>query len=106
MQEYEIESKIFKALSEPIRLKILKMISCKEMCACNLLEFLSISQSTLSHHMKVLMECGIVTVRKEATWMHYSLNKKTVTELNNFIINLTESTEDCIFYTSDKECKN
>lgn len=103
MQEYETESKIFKALSEPIRLQILKMISCKEMCSCNLLEYLSISQSTLSHHMKVLMKCGLVTGRKEATWTHYSINKKVVNDLNNFIFTLTQSTSDCICYSSESE---
>lgn len=87
---------ILKALSEPTRLKIIDMLSCGEMCACNLLEGLSITQSTLSHHMKVLMDCDLVTGRKEATWMHYSLCMESVEQLHRFIDELTHPKENCI----------
>ena len=55
------------------------------MCACRLLEQFSITQPTLSHHMKVLCDCGLVNVRKEGKWSHYSLNCETLTAFRQFI---------------------
>ena len=64
---------IFKALGDENRIRILKMLSTGEKCACKLLEELKISQPTLSHHMKILCDAGIVTGRKEGKWTHYSV---------------------------------
>ncbi|MCI5648560.1 MAG: metalloregulator ArsR/SmtB family transcription factor [Fusicatenibacter sp.] len=50
------------------------MLRSGEKCACKLLEELQISQSTLSHHMKILCDAGIVQGRKEGKWVHYSLD--------------------------------
>ena len=74
-------SKIFKALGDNNRLTILKMLRTGEKCACKILEELNISQSTLSHHMKILCDSKIVECRKDGKWSHYSLNKK---ECENF----------------------
>ena len=63
----------FKALSDENRIRILKLLCCGEKCACKLLEELNISQPTLSHHMKILCDMGIVTGRKEGKWTHYSI---------------------------------
>lgn len=70
---YKKEIKIFKALSDENRIKILEQLKDGEKCACKLLEELKISQSTLSHHMKILCESGIVFGRKDGKWMHYSI---------------------------------
>ena len=64
---------IFKALSDENRIRILKMLHSGEKCACKLLEELKISQPTLSHHMKILCDAGIVKGRKEGKWTHYSI---------------------------------
>mgnify|MGYP003294787940 CR=1 FL=1 len=64
---------IFKALGDENRVRILKILHSGEKCACKLLEELNIGQSTLSHHMKILCDAGIVTGRKEGKWMHYSI---------------------------------
>ena len=66
-------AKIFKALGDENRIHILRLLRGGEKCACKLLEELNISQPTLSHHMKILCDCGIVTGRKEGKWMHYSI---------------------------------
>lgn len=63
-----------KTLADENRLKIIDMLSCGEMCACDLLEGLDISQPTLSHHMKKLVQCNLVKVRNEGSWAYYSLN--------------------------------
>ena len=64
---------VFKALSDENRIRILKLLRGGEKCACKLLEELSISQPTLSHHMKILCDSGLVTGRREGKWMHYSI---------------------------------
>ncbi len=64
---------IFKALCDENRIRIMKLLRTGEKCACKLLEELNISQPTLSHHMKILCDSGIVVGRKEGKWMHYSI---------------------------------
>lgn len=64
---------VFKALSDENRIRILRLLHGGERCACKLLEELNISQPTLSHHMKILCDAGIVTGRKEGKWTHYSI---------------------------------
>lgn len=65
---------IFKALSDENRICIVKLLRTGEKCACKLLEELNITQPTLSHHMKILCDSGIVTGRKEGKWTHYSIS--------------------------------
>lgn len=69
---------ICKALGDSNRLQIVQMLSDGEKCGCKLLEAFEITQPTLSHHMKILIECGVIHDRKEGKWHHYSLNKETV----------------------------
>ena len=66
---------IFKAFCDENRIRILKMLRNGEKCACKLLEELNVTQPTLSHHMKILCDSGIVTGRKEGKWMHYSISE-------------------------------
>lgn len=67
-------AEMFKALCDENRIKILKLLQGGEKCACVLLDDLHISQPTLSHHMKILCDSGIVTGRKEGKWMYYSVS--------------------------------
>lgn len=96
MDGYISESIVFKVLSEPIRLQILDFLSCGELCACDILKNLSISQPNLSHHMKVLIESGLVDVQKRATWMYYSINYDRVEELHQYINALTKPKDECL----------
>ncbi len=79
--DYEEYAKIFKAFSDPKRLRILDMLSDGEKCACKLLEAFSISQPTLSHDMKLLCDLGLVFARREGKWTHYSLNRERMNEV-------------------------
>ena len=72
--QYKKMAGIFKALSDPKRVKIIDLLSCGEMCACVLLKCFEITQPTLAHDMKVLIEAGIVSSRKEGRRTFYSLN--------------------------------
>ena len=83
--KYDINVKIFKALSDSNRLQIINILSSGERCACRLLDHFKITQPTLSHHMKVLIECGLVNSRKEGTWNYYSLNEENTRALLMFL---------------------
>lgn len=69
---------IFKAFCDENRIRILGLLRSGEKCACKLLDELSISQPTLSHHMKMLCDAEIVVGRKEGKWMHYSICEEGV----------------------------
>lgn len=77
-KDYMKNTRIFKALSDENRWKILEILRKEEKCACVLLNKLNIQQSTLSHHMKILCDSGLVVARKDGKWMHYSINKEGV----------------------------
>jgi ArsR family transcriptional regulator, arsenate/arsenite/antimonite-responsive transcriptional repressor len=66
--------KIMKALSDPNRVKILKILQHKsDMCVCELKSLLHIAQPTVSKHLKILEEAGLVEYRKDGLWVNYSL---------------------------------
>ena len=66
-------------------LQIVQMLSDGEKCGCKILDKFNITQPTLSHHMKILVDCELVNDRKEGKWHHYSLNKKVIREASSFI---------------------
>ena len=65
---------VFKAFCDENRIRILKLLKSGEKCACRLLEELNVTQPTLSHHMKILCDSGVVVGRKEGKWTHYSIS--------------------------------
>jgi len=76
---------VFKALSDGTRLEIVRMLAEREeLCACRILERFDITQPTLSHHMKSLCACGLVTARREGKWSYYSLNRDLMAEMSIF----------------------
>ncbi|WP_038025925.1 ArsR/SmtB family transcription factor [Tetragenococcus muriaticus] len=102
---YELTAKVFKALGDPTRLQIVDMLSCGERCACDLLELFDFTQPTLSHHMKVLINAGIVKTRKVGTWHNYSLNESHMKALSTIVQDLRQNTDDCICNTiANKNC--
>jgi len=93
---YKEYAQLFKALSDPNRLMIVDMLSCGELCACVILEKFQITQPTLSHHMKILCDCKLVSGRKNGKWTYYSLNKETAQEFRVFLEEVTKAKEKCI----------
>lgn len=85
MGSYSDYATTLKVLGEETRLKIIDMLSCGEMCACDILEKLNISQSTLSYHMNLLNKSELVNARKEGLWMRYTLNAEKFNDLKSFI---------------------
>lgn len=96
MEKYLEHAKVFKALGDPKRAMIVDMLSCGELCACKILEKFEMSQSTLSHHMKLLCGCGLVKGREEGKWTHYSLDGDTVRKTRQFLCDITSDKENCI----------
>ena len=93
---YKETARVFKAFCDENRLQILEMLRSGEKCACMLLDELQISQSTLSPHMKILCDSGIVQGRKEGKWVHYSIDPagaERARKLLNLQITLTDSTD-------------
>lgn len=67
----------FKALSDPTRLRILKAIShMDELCECNMVPVFGLSQPTISYHLKVLREAGLITSERRGQWVWHRLNRK------------------------------
>lgn len=74
-----------KALGDPTRIKIFDMLKNGKLCACEILEEFSITQPTLSYHMKMLTDSGLVVAEKDGKWSYYSLDCKLVNELTEFL---------------------
>ena len=93
-----------KALSDEGRLKIVDMLSCGELCACELLEHLEISQSTLSYHMKTLTSCGLVHGEKRGLWAYYRLDDALFAELCSYVGKLSRYKDACICKSAGGKC--
>ncbi len=76
MRDHAADAKVFKAFCDVNRLQILELLRSGEKCSCVLLEDLQISQSTLSYHMKILCDSGIVVGRTEGKWTHYGISQQ------------------------------
>lgn len=87
---------IFKALSDKNRLLILEMLSCGELCACDIIEGLNLTQPTISHHMKILQKANLINVKKQGKWMRYSLNLEVIKGSIDYINLLASPKDDCI----------
>ncbi len=81
---------ICKALGDSNRVQIMRKLAEGEKCGCKLLEDFQITQPTLSHHMKVLCDSGLVVSRKEGKWSHYKVNNDTLIEFREYLDSLRE----------------
>ena len=95
-QIYIDTAKMLKAISEPTRLRIVDMLSCGELCACKILEAFNITQPTLSHDMRVLVEAGIVQDRREGKNIYYTLKKEALSQMHETLGRMFEDKPDCI----------
>lgn len=99
--EYAETAKVFKAFCDENRLQILALLRSGEKCACKLLEELHIGQPTLSHHMKILCDAGIVTGRKDGKWTYYSFNQEGIANARSILQQITtlnlQAKDECCF---------
>jgi len=83
-QEREELARRFKALADPARIGILNMLSAgDEVCVCTLTDELGLSQPTVSHHLRLLREAGLVSVEKRGTWSYYRLQEEALESLRD-----------------------
>lgn len=95
---YEERAKVFKALCDERRQRILELLHTGEKCACVLIDEMGMPQSSLSYHMKILCDSGIVTSREEGKWTHYQISKEgseKAIELLRKITAVSESSTEC-----------
>lgn len=95
---YEKRAAVFKALCDERRQRILELLRSGEKCACVLIEEMGMPQSSLSYHMKILCESGIVVGREEGKWTHYQISKEgslRAIELLKEITNITPDSGTC-----------
>ena len=79
---------MFKALADPTRLQLLSHVAaqgCDDVCACDLTEELGITQPTVSHHMKKLVDAGLVTREQRGKWAHYSIVPEAFAQLRDVL---------------------
>jgi ArsR family transcriptional regulator, arsenate/arsenite/antimonite-responsive transcriptional repressor len=87
-KNYKVSVQILKALADETRIEIIEMISGGELCACKILESFDITQPTLSYHMKILTECGLVDARRDGPWMRYTINREAYRRLQSLFNDL------------------
>lgn len=97
---YEKRAKVFKALCDERRQRILELLHSGEKCACVLINEMGMPQSSLSYHMKILCDSGIVTSREEGKWTHYQISRQGSEKAIELLKEITSVSEhgDC--------CKN
>lgn len=93
---YEDIAKKLKVISDPKRLRIIDMLSCDKLCACEILEKFDISQPTLSHDMRKLEEASLVTSWKDGKNTYYSLDKASLDEIEDSLKLIFHIQDDCI----------
>ncbi len=88
--EQKHQKKILKALSDPTRLNILRLLKLRAMCVCELMTALDIPQPLISHHLRILRDCGIVDDRKVGKFIFYELHSKSALKMLDALDKLTE----------------
>ncbi|MDW2800473.1 metalloregulator ArsR/SmtB family transcription factor [Clostridium boliviensis] len=86
---HEKNARIFKAFCDEKRLAILELLRSGEKCACVLIDQMEIGQSSLSYHMKILCESGVVDSRQEGKWTHYRLSESGSKYAAELLVQLT-----------------
>jgi ArsR family transcriptional regulator, arsenate/arsenite/antimonite-responsive transcriptional repressor len=81
-------AKIFKALGDPVRLRLLSLIASRaggEVCVCDLTPAFDVSQPTISHHLKLLRQAGLIDCERRGTWVYYWVLPDTLDRLATFL---------------------
>ncbi len=80
--------KIFKALSDETRIRLLKLLQQRELCVCELMQVLDMTQPRVSRNLGILKDAGLVKSRREGLWVHYSLNEKSFNKYADSLLGL------------------
>lgn len=99
---YNETASLLKIIADPSRLEILDLLSCDELCGCDLLEHFEFSQPTLSHHMKMLVDSNFVTKRKDGNKTMYKLNHQTMSKVEKQLQIINTANDRCACKTMKK----
>lgn len=103
---YLRNAKIMSVLSTPMRLQILDMLSCGELCASQIQDIFSITQPKTSYHMKLMVDAGIVNMRNEGKYVFYALNQGRLQTFFQEVEQMASDSESCICHSiSMNPCK-
>jgi ArsR family transcriptional regulator len=80
--------KVFKALSDETRIRLLKLLQQRELCVCELMQALDMTQSRVSRNLGILKDAGLVEDRRNGLWVHYSLNEKSFNKYADLLLKL------------------
>lgn len=83
--------KVFKALSDETRIRLLKLLQQRELCVCELMQSLNMTQSRVSRNLGILKDAGLVKDRRNGLWVHYSLDQKS---FNRYAVPILELLKD------------
>ena len=87
-RQAEVLAKAFKALGDPVRLRLLSLIAARgsrDVCVCDLTSAFDLTQPTISHHLKVLREAGLITGQRRGTWVYYRAEPQLLTFLSRML---------------------
>ncbi len=76
--ELRVLADLLKSLADETRLAILSMLQDGEMCVCEIMEFLPVSQPAVSHHLRILRQAGLINDRRQGKWIFYSLDPEAL----------------------------
>ena len=93
MEHHEKNAKVFKAFCDEKRLAIIELLQNGEQCVCVLSDKMGMGQSSLSYHMKILCESGVVESRQEGKWSYYYLSERGCKHASNLLIQMTTPNE-------------
>lgn len=85
--------KIFKALSDPNRIRIVKLLEIQPLCVCEITSILGLATSTVSKHLSILKESGFIFEQKESKWVNYHLNRATRQSTIRELLSLISKTD-------------
>ena len=91
---------ILKALANPVRDRIMKLLENGELCVCDIIEVIGLKQSTVSKHLNILKIAGLVEDRRDGTWAFYKISNNKMNEYNLFMNEMMRQVlneDDCIF---------
>ena len=101
LNQYEL---IFKALSDKSRLRILKMLQRKSLCVCEITEILNLATSTVSKHLSILRDAGLITDEKDKKWINYQINQSPKDNIvSNALLFVQLQLEDDELIANDKK---
>lgn len=82
-------SRVFKAMGDPVRLRLLSLIASHEggeACVCDLADVFDLTGPTISHHLKVLREAGLITGERRGTWVYYRVQPDLLARLSEVLV--------------------